>query len=175
MPEQYDLLEDALQNAEMIVLWSNDPDSTRGTYSGQESALWRLWLKERGIEMVFIDPFHNYTAAMSATSGSPRALGTDAALAMAIAYVWITEDTYDKDYVANRTVGFEEFKPYILGETDGVPKTPRVGGRRVAVCRPASSAAWRASGPPSAPSSPAGPEAARAVPAARRTAPSGRG
>ncbi|MEE9418726.1 MAG: molybdopterin-dependent oxidoreductase, partial [Desulfatiglandaceae bacterium] len=32
MPEQYDLLEDALQNAEMIVYWSCDPDSTRGTY-----------------------------------------------------------------------------------------------------------------------------------------------
>jgi trimethylamine-N-oxide reductase (cytochrome c) len=37
--------------------------------------------------------------------------GGDAALAVAIAHVWITEDTYDKDYVAKRTVGFEEFKP----------------------------------------------------------------
>jgi molybdopterin guanine dinucleotide-containing S/N-oxide reductase-like protein len=124
MPEQYDLLEDTLQNAEMIVFWSNDPDTTRGTYSGQESSLWRLWCKERGIQMVFIDPFHNFTAAaMEGKWIAPR-LGTDAAIAMAIAYVWITEDTYNKDYVANRTVGFEEFKPYVLGETDGVPKTP---------------------------------------------------
>ncbi len=38
--------------------------------------------------------------------------------------MWITEDTYDKEYVENRTVGFDEFKPYVLGETDGVPKTP---------------------------------------------------
>ena len=38
MPEPYDMLEDALQNAEMIVYWSNDPDTTRGTYSGQDSA-----------------------------------------------------------------------------------------------------------------------------------------
>ena len=37
--------------------------STGGTYTGQESALWRQWLKEKGVEMVFIDPFHNYTAA----------------------------------------------------------------------------------------------------------------
>ena len=29
MPEQFDLLEDALQNVEMIVFWSNDPDTTR--------------------------------------------------------------------------------------------------------------------------------------------------
>ena len=48
----------------MIVYWSNDPDSTRGTYSGQDSALWRQWLKEKGVKMVFIDPFYNYTNAV---------------------------------------------------------------------------------------------------------------
>ncbi len=45
MPEPYDTLGDALQNTEMIVFWSNDPDSTRGTYTGQESSIWRYWLK----------------------------------------------------------------------------------------------------------------------------------
>ena len=48
MPPQFDLLEDGLKNTEMIVFWSNDPDTTRGTYSGQESAIWRVWLKEKG-------------------------------------------------------------------------------------------------------------------------------
>ena len=38
MPEQYDLLEDALKNTDLIVHWGNDPDSTRGIYGGQESA-----------------------------------------------------------------------------------------------------------------------------------------
>ena len=124
MPEPYDCLGDALQNAELIVFWSNDPDSTRGTYSGQESSLWRQWLKEKGVKMVFIDPFHNYTnAAMGGKWIAPR-LGTDTAIAMAIAYVWITEDTYNKEYVADRTIGFDKFKPYVMGETDGVPKTP---------------------------------------------------
>ena len=42
MPEQFNLLEDCLQNTDMIVFWSNDPDSTRGTYSGQESHIWRV-------------------------------------------------------------------------------------------------------------------------------------
>jgi molybdopterin guanine dinucleotide-containing S/N-oxide reductase-like protein len=124
MPEQYDLLEDSLKNAEMIVFWSNDPDSTRGTYSGQDSALWRQWLKERGVKMVFIDPFHNYTAGVMEGKWIAPRMGTDAAMAMAIAHVWITEDTYDKTYVQERTLGFDEFKKYVLGETDGQPKTP---------------------------------------------------
>ncbi|OFV79393.1 MAG: hypothetical protein A2W26_08370 [Acidobacteria bacterium RBG_16_64_8] len=124
MPEPYDMLEDALQNAQMIVYWSNDPDSTRGTYSGQDSALWRQWLKEKGIKMVFIDPFYNYTNAVMGGKWIAPRMGTDTAVAMAIAFVWITEDTYDKAYVADRTLGFEEFKKHILGEDDGQPKTP---------------------------------------------------
>ncbi len=124
MPEQYDLLEDALKHAEFIVFWSNDPDSTRGIYTGQESVIWRQWLKEKGIESVFIDPFYNYTNAAMDGKWIPVKPGTDTCLAMAIAYVWVEEDTYDKEYVETRTVGFEEFKPYLLGETDGVPKTP---------------------------------------------------
>ncbi|WDP92282.1 MAG: molybdopterin-dependent oxidoreductase [Desulfobacter sp.] len=124
MPEPYDMLGDALQNAEMIVFWSNDPDSTRGTYTGQDSAMWRTWLKEKGVEMIVIDPFHNFTAAaMDCKWLAPR-MGTDTALAMAIAHVWITEDLYDKEYVKNRTIGFDEFKPYVMGETDGTPKSP---------------------------------------------------
>lgn len=124
MPEPYDMLEDALKNSEMIVFWSNDPDTTRNVYSGYDSAIWRQWLKEKGVKMVFIDPFHNYTAAaMDGKWIAPRP-GTDAALALAIGYVWITEETYDKDYVADRTIGFDEFQDYVLGKTDGVPKTP---------------------------------------------------
>jgi len=124
MPEQYDLLEDALKNAEMIVFWSNDPDSTRGTYTGQDSAIWRLWLKDKGVKMVFIDPYHNYTAAAMDGKWIPIRMGTGTAMAMAIAFVWLTEDTYDKEYIKNRTLGFETFRGHVLGEDDGQPKTP---------------------------------------------------
>ena len=118
MPPQFDLLEDGLQEHGDDRLLVQRPRQTRGTYSGQESAIWRVWLKEKGIKTVFIDPFYNYTnAAMDGTWLPPRP-GSDTALAMAIAYVWITEGTYDKQYIAEKTVGFDEFKDYILGEVD---------------------------------------------------------
>ncbi len=125
MPEHYDQLEDGLKNSDLMVYWSNDPDSTRGGYAGQESAIWRLWLKQLGKKQIFLDPYCNYTAAIMADKWIAYRPGTEAALAMAIAYVWINEDTYDKEYVATRTYGFEEFKRHIMGEDDGVPKTPK--------------------------------------------------
>ena len=123
-PEQFDLLEDALKNTDLLIFWADDPDTNRGNYAGQETAIWRLWLKELGKKMVFIDPFCNYTAVIQADKWLAPRPGTDAAMAMAIAYVWIKEDTYDKDYLATHAVGFEEFKKHIMGDDDGVPKTP---------------------------------------------------
>jgi len=122
--EQFDLLEDALKNTELIIHWSNDPDTTHGVYNGNESAIWRWWLRDIGIKQVFIDPFCNYTAAILGDKWIAPRPGTDAAMAMAIAYVWINENTYDKDYLATRTIGFEQFQKHITGEDDGVPKTP---------------------------------------------------
>lgn len=123
-PEPYDMLEDCLKNTDMIVHWANDPDSIRGGYNGQETAIWRVWMKELGIKMVYIDPFCNFTAMKDASKWiSPRP-GTDAALAEAIAYVWLTEGTYDKDFISRKAHGFESWKKHILGEEDGVPRTP---------------------------------------------------
>jgi trimethylamine-N-oxide reductase (cytochrome c) len=124
VPEQNDLLTDALQNTEMIVLWSADPETTLGTYAGYESNPWRQWLKELGVKFVIIDPFYNYTAVNFADKWIAPRPGTDTALAAAIAYVWISEGTYDKEYVEKRTIGFEKFRDYIMGREDGVPKTP---------------------------------------------------
>ncbi len=124
-PEQFDLLEDALKNTDLIVFWSCDPDTTRSNYAGQETAIWRLWLKELGKKMIFIDPFCNYTAAIQADKWIAPRPGTDAAMAMAIAYVWIEESSYDKNYIAAHTIGFEEFRKQVMGEDDGVPKTPK--------------------------------------------------
>ncbi len=116
MPEQYDLLEDALKNTELIVHWGNDPDSTRGIYGGQEAAQWRIWLRKLGKKQIFIDPFCNYTATIMGDKWIAPRPGTDAALAEAIAYVWLSEGTYDKKYLATHSIGFEEFKTRILNE-----------------------------------------------------------
>ena len=92
--------------------------------TGQESTIWRFWLKELGIKMVFIDPHFNFTAITQSDKWLAPRPGTDAAIAAAIAYVWITENTYDKDYIEKHGYGFEKWQDYVLGKEDGVPKTP---------------------------------------------------
>lgn len=118
--EPYGTVEDCLKEAEMIVFWSSDPDSKYG-YDGTER---REWARELGIKMVHIDPYLNHTAAHLGGKWISPKPGTDAAFAQALCHVWITEGLYDKEFVAKRTTGFDEWKAYILGETDGVARTP---------------------------------------------------
>jgi molybdopterin guanine dinucleotide-containing S/N-oxide reductase-like protein len=124
IPGFYGLVEDCLKEAEMIVFWSSDPESTSGYASGFEGTQRRFWAKELGIDFVHIDPNLNPTAQLFGGRWVPIKPGTDPALAIAIMHVWINEGLYDKTYVETRTTGFDEWKDYILGKDDGVPKTP---------------------------------------------------
>lgn len=120
----YGTVEDCLQEAELMVFWSSDPESTRGAYAAHEGTQRRQWARELGMQFVHIDPHFNPTAQWLGGRWIPIRPGTDAALAMAIMQVWIAEDLYDKDYVAARTTGFEAWRDHLLGTDDGVPKTP---------------------------------------------------
>jgi molybdopterin guanine dinucleotide-containing S/N-oxide reductase-like protein len=134
--EPYGTVEDLLKEAEMLVLWSSDPEATNGLYGGAEGTIRRMWLKELGIPVVHIDPHYNHTAAfLGGTWIAPRP-GTDTALALAIAYTWITEGLYDREFVKNRTFGFDVWRAHILGEDDGIPKTPAWQEQRTGVAAP---------------------------------------
>jgi trimethylamine-N-oxide reductase (cytochrome c) len=122
--ETYSTVEDCLKHAEMIVFWSSDPESTGGIYGAQEGTVRREWIRQLGIPVVHIDPYFNSTAAFMGGRWIAPKPGTDTALALAIAYVWIKEGLYDKQYVSDRTHGFSTWKNYIMGDDDGTPKTP---------------------------------------------------
>jgi len=83
------------------------------------------WFTDLGIKSVYICPDVNYGAAVHADKWIPILPNTDLALQFAIAYIWITEDIYDKEYIATHTIGFEKLKAHVLGEDDGIAKTPQ--------------------------------------------------
>jgi anaerobic selenocysteine-containing dehydrogenase len=123
MPEN-NALYDILQHSEMVLFWGCDPETTPWGPDGQMASRVCYFMTEIGLKSVYICPDLNYGAAVHADKWIPVLPGTDAALRLAIAYIWITEGTYDKDYVATHTYGFNKFEEYVLGKEDGIPKTP---------------------------------------------------
>jgi trimethylamine-N-oxide reductase (cytochrome c) len=124
IPGFYGTVEDCLKEAQLIVFWSSDPESTGGIYAGFEGAERRLWARQLGIEFVHIDPSLNHSAQMLGGKWIPIRPGTDSAMALAIMHEWVVHGLYDREFVAQRTTGFEQWRDYLLGVTDGVPKTP---------------------------------------------------
>lgn len=121
---QANLWKDVSDNTKMLLYWGADPETTTWGWGGQQASRLCYWFSELGIKSVFISPDLNYAAAVHADKWIPVLPNTDSALQVAIAYVWITENTYDKEYLKTHSIGFDKFKSYVLGENDGIPKTP---------------------------------------------------
>ena len=78
---------------------------------------------EAKISFVNISPLRSdLLSDIGGTWLSPRP-NTDTALLLGIAHVLYTEGLADLDFLDRYTEGFDKFIPYLLGETDGIPKT----------------------------------------------------
>lgn len=115
---------DIAQNAELLLFWSADPETTSVGFDGYMASRLSYWIHSLGIKFVYIDPALNFSACCQADKWIPVLPNTDAALYLAIIYTWLVEDTYDKEYVKTHAVGYDEFFDYVLGKEDGEPKSP---------------------------------------------------
>lgn len=121
---QKNIFKDLSENSEMILFWGCDPETTPWGFTGQNATRICYFWRDAGIEEVYICPDLNYGAAVHADKWIPILPNTDAAFQLAIIYVWVTEGTYKKDYVATHAVGMDKIEDYVLGKMDGIPKTP---------------------------------------------------
>ena len=119
------IVNDISQNSDMVVVWGGDPETTPWGFRGQLASRLLFFWSQIGLKQVYICPEVNYACAIHADKWIPVLPNTDAALQLAVIYMWVTEGTYDKDYVETHTVGFDKIKAYVLGEEDGIPKTPK--------------------------------------------------
>jgi trimethylamine-N-oxide reductase (cytochrome c) len=127
------LLKDITDHTEMLVHIGCDLETTPWGFAGQFASQVVYFWTSIGIKHVFVCPDLNYSAAVHADKWIPILPNTDAALHLAIAYTWVTEGTYDKDYVATHVVGFDRFSDYVLGKEDGIPKTPEWASKKCRV------------------------------------------
>ena len=121
---QTNCFKDITENGDAVLFWGADPETTTWGWLGQLPSRMCYWFNEIGVKCISIAPDVNYASAVHADKWIPVLPNTDAALQLALAYVWMTEDLYDKEYISTHADGFDWFEAYVLGTIDGIPKTP---------------------------------------------------
>jgi len=111
------------QNAKRIVLWSVDPMTTgRVRTAGYNASQWRD-LQGSGIDVICIDPVRNTTARHLGAEWIGVRPGTDVALALGMMHTLLDENLHDQAFLDKYTVGWPQFRDYLLGTNDGQAKT----------------------------------------------------
>jgi anaerobic dimethyl sulfoxide reductase subunit A len=108
-------------NSKLVLFWGWDPARM---ISGTNTMYHLIKAKEAGVKMISIGPRYDDTTATLASRWIPIRPGTDAAMMVAMANVMIKENLHDQAFLDKYTVGFEQFKDYVLGIEDEVEKTP---------------------------------------------------
>lgn len=124
---------DSLIHSKYIILWGQNPSEVIF------STPFRDYLKEakkNGAKIIVIDPRYTDTTIAFADEWIPILPTTDNAMMDAMGYVMITENLHDQEFLDQYCLGFdsghmpegvsgkESLKSYLLGEKDGVAKTP---------------------------------------------------
>ncbi len=123
----------ALRHAKLIVFWGTNP-----AWTASGGNMWHFLnaKKAGGAKVIFVDPYFHQSAQAIGDEWIPCRPGTDGALLEALAYEMIVNDWQDQEFLDTYCLGFdanhmpadaktdENFKDYILGAYDGVPKTP---------------------------------------------------
>lgn len=122
----HNTLKDVMVNCEMLLGWPADWGAKSWFYGfcGTFASVYYRWFRELGIKMIGISPDLNWGGGVYNDKWIPLYPRSDCAFLMAIAYIWITEGTYDMDYVDSHSVGFDKWKAYVMGDEDDIPKTP---------------------------------------------------
>ncbi|MDU3717101.1 MAG: molybdopterin-dependent oxidoreductase [Klebsiella michiganensis] len=94
---------------------------------GANDHMLKYWLEKmqaQGTRFINISPVRNDLSAVESAEWLAVRPGTDTALLLALCYVLINESLYDSGFIASHTVGFAPYRAYLMGESDGVAKTP---------------------------------------------------
>ncbi|BAJ03222.1 trimethylamine-N-oxide reductase TorA [Shewanella violacea] len=120
-----------LEESKTIILWSNDPyKNLQVGWNAEthESFAYLAQLKEKvkqgKIRVISIDPVVTKTQKYLGCEQLYVNPQTDVALMLGIAHEMVTKGLHDKKFIDGYSLGFDRFLPYLLGESDGVAKTP---------------------------------------------------
>lgn len=128
-----------LENSDLIVIWGANPATDCPPLDFARI----MKARQRGAEVVVIDPRRSGTAIAAEAEWIPIRPGTDGALALGMCQVLIEDELYDERFVQEWTHGFDDFarycqhfRPEVVEPITGVPaEVIRRLARRIAAVR----------------------------------------
>ncbi len=78
---------------------------------------------DAGVQLVNVSPLRSDLDQGSRARWLAIKPGTDTALLLGIAHTLLEEDLHDRSFLAGYTVGFEQFREYVDGTSDGIAKS----------------------------------------------------
>ncbi|WP_116134468.1 trimethylamine-N-oxide reductase TorA [Tropicimonas sp. IMCC34043] len=124
--EQCTTWQNLAENCELMVFWGCNPlNNSQISWQIADHGAWPgiALMKAAGTKVLCIDPVRTETCeALNGDWLAPRPQ-TDVAMMLGIAYTLYDEGLHDQAFLDRYTTGFDKFLPYLLGQTDGTPKT----------------------------------------------------
>ncbi len=129
--------DDTFAHSKLIIMWGWNPAYT---FHGGNTFYYMRMAKQRGCKFVLVDPQYTDSASAYDAWWIPIKPNTDAAMMAGMAHYIFVNNLQDQRFIdrfvqgmdrgtmpnwsQNTPNGRENFKDYILGTYDGVPKTP---------------------------------------------------
>jgi anaerobic dimethyl sulfoxide reductase subunit A len=125
--------DDAFAHSKLMIMWGWNPAYT---FHGGNTFYYMRMAKQRGCKFVVIDPQYTDSAAAYDAWWIPIKPNTDAAMMAGMAHYIFANNLQDQSFIDRFCQGMdagtmpdwakdkENFRDYILGTYDGVPKTP---------------------------------------------------
>ena len=125
--------DDAFAHSKLIIMWGWNPAYT---FHGGNTFYYMRLAKQNGCKFVLVDPQYTDSAAVYDAWWIPIRPNTDAAMLAAMAHYIFANNLQDQDFIDRFVQGMdpgtmpdwargqESFGDYIMGRSDGQPKTP---------------------------------------------------
>ncbi|MEK9707590.1 MAG: molybdopterin-dependent oxidoreductase, partial [Alphaproteobacteria bacterium] len=116
-----------VENTELVVAFGGIPAKNLQVSAGgpgeHTSGAYLKAAREAGVAFVNISPIRNDMADHLGAEWLAIRPNTDMALMLALAHTLETEGLADRDFLSRYCTGYERFRAYLLGETDGFAKS----------------------------------------------------
>ena len=126
MRAQHTAWDELERHCELFVAFGGVPVKNSQVNSGgvsqHEVRPGLIRLARAGVKFVNVSPLREDLAAAPGAEWLPIRPNTDAAFMLAIAHTLIAEGLVDAAFLERYCTGYEEFRAYVTGKKDGVPK-----------------------------------------------------